>query len=437
MFIQASSLTYLFPNTSRSVLAEVNAQFDQSEAVLIRGRSGSGKSTLLKALAGLAPRYLGGTLYGSVRKSDSKMRISYLPQLSEDHFVCDTLNEEVLMTLWLRGLSDKSAETLWNNCLLKYSIGDISFRSIDSLSGGEKRKASLILSMLKDPHFLILDEPLSQLDPFEREQMMVFLKRLQFDHGVGLIVADHDQSEWNKVGARTLDIETTTKKSDDDELHKTKALVWKDFENSKTRYMEIKEVSYVHSNRLLFRPISFDICSHEIIRISGRNGSGKTTLLRILCNFIEPHKGQIKPSNSYRELDIAYVPQNPSQFFLTDTLEKEFELTHKLKNKHLNIENRSKLLEHFGLDEHRLKHPLDMSVGQRQRAAISVALYGHPDILVLDEPTHGLDPLSRDRLVRAVFEYVERGMTLVFTTHDDRFANMFQYRDIQLMKPIC
>lgn len=181
--------------------------------------------------------------------------------------------------------------------------------------------------------------------------------------------------------------------------------------------------------QLVLRELDFSLQKGEMYALLGGNGSGKSTLLKVLCGIHKAQKGKVwidnKPLKSWKRQDlvekVGYLPQNPKLFFLHDSVKKELDevVTQSTTSSHDEVEA---LLDMLGIAHLIDKHPYDLSGGELQKAALACVLLRKPDVLLLDEPTKGLDPVSKKQLADIVKELRRNGMTILFTTHDVEFA---------------
>jgi len=162
--------------------------------------------------------------------------------------------------------------------------------------------------------------------------------------------------------------------------------------------------------------VSLEVARGEVVALLGRNGSGKTTLLRALAGLLSPSRGRVDHLGR-----VAYVPQDPNALLLGPTVRRDVEETLRLLGRR-HADSVDRWLGRLDLAAVAERHPRDLSAGQRQRVAVAAVAVGDPDVLLLDEPTRGMDAPSRTALERAVTEHARGGGAVVLATHDVELA---------------
>lgn len=187
---------------------------------------------------------------------------------------------------------------------------------------------------------------------------------------------------------------------------------------------------YTRLTPIILRNLSLEISQGEYFALVGGNGSGKTTLLKMCIGMIKAQRGTAKFAgqnvHKMKGADLsdvmAYLPQNPQTYFVADTIEKEMQSVinrHEIHNGSDKIED---MLNDFAISHLRNRHPYDCSGGEMQRAALACMLLGNPEILFIDEPTKGLDPITKNKLAKIFKDLNDKGLTIVMVTHDIEFA---------------
>ena len=203
----------------------------------------------------------------------------------------------------------------------------------------------------------------------------------------------------------------------------TDDLYIKKIDYEKTIIAQIEKANYRYeSGDEVLRNITFDVYSKEFLSILGENGSGKTTLLKLISGLYKPLKGRVKVNGK-----IGYLSQNPNDYLFNDSVEEELRFT----LRHNQIEDEKvidSVLKDLEIDKYRFKNPRDLSGGERQRVALASVLVLKPDILILDEPTRGLDNRLKDRLGNLLVRLKNQGTTIILVTHDIEFVAKYSDR---------
>lgn len=352
-------------------------------------------------------------------------------------------------------------------------------RRIQELSGGERQKVALASVLAFQPEIIILDEPTSELDPASSEQILHILERLNDELGLTIILVEQrlervlsyadrlillrngeiigdghpkrvlKEVEHSKLEIRIPPVAALTKRMGlplaltvkEARLSigrarvrpKAKTLV-KENPSSKAvdrpkRVASLEDVYYSYPNGAsALRGVSIDVYEGEFLAVMGRTGCGKTTLLKHLNGLLKPSKGRVTVNGlDIREMDqktlaefTGYLFQNPNLHLLSDTVEEEIELTLRsrgLKGGHLKKRLEESLKE-FEIAQLRDKYPRYLSGGERQWIAFASVAVGSPKLLLLDEPTRGMDELLKSKLIQYLKRFTAEGGAVVMATHD-------------------
>jgi energy-coupling factor transport system ATP-binding protein len=408
-------------------------------------------------------------------------RVGFVFQDPENQVVADDVIHEVVFGLENMGVLTNDMRSRVAEMVHFFGAESLLQRKTHELSGGMKQQINLASVLLMQPDILLLDEPTAQLDPVSAREFLDMLGRLNEEFGMTIILAEHrlddvftmaDKIVLLKGGRCIVEgepkqvIETiwdtveqpyvpnipalylsTTKKANrrDIPLSVKEGRNWiqalnlqsKCKENSlhnelqDKKLLEVKDLlfRYRKEGETVLKELHFSLYKGDIYALLGGNGSGKSTLLKILVGILKPIHGKItlldRPLKAWKSIEIAkivgYLPQNPKVFFVHDTLEKEIQDT----MQKWNITNQTEvnhLLQRLGISHLLQSHPYDLSGGELQKAALACVLLRKPDILLLDEPTKGLDPISKDSFSKILLNLKEEGMTVVMSTHDIEFA---------------
>ena len=473
-------VTYTYPDASSPVLQDLDLEIDDGEFVLVVGASGTGKSTLLRCLNGLIPHFYGGTISGSIRvqsldPTSSQPRgmsahVGFVFQDPEAQFVVDTVESELVFAMENHNLPQTTMRKRVEEVLDQLSIAHLRNRRISTLSGGEKQRVAIASVLTLEPQVLVLDEPTSQLDPQAAEEVLTTLQKLNADLGLTIILSEHRLERVVQYADRMLYLPGGGQALVDGSPQKVlrqidltpplvelgKALGWdplpltiKDarrqarqlrlhppppvgpqtFEKDAPVDIMVDDLWYAYDGRMALRGINLEIKRGEFVAIMGRNGSGKTTLLKHRVGLLQPRRGTVRirgmdtrhvPMEELINI-VGYVPQNPNALLFADSVGEELAFTrhsHGLPEGEEPLE----LLDALGIADHIDRYPRDLSTGERQRVALAAILAAKPDIILLDEPTRGVDTVQKQALIRYLEAERAHERTVLLSTHDVELA---------------
>ena len=354
-------------------------------------------------------------------------------------------------------------------------------RPLVSLSGGERQRVAIAAVLALRPQILALDEPTSQLDPQSAEEVLQALVRLNEDLGLTIVLAEHRLERVLPYADRLVYLEDGRMVVDGpvrEAIQQTplapplvqlgRALGWQPLpltvkegrrfvqaegqgsrgageQGTKSDRRSPRRSPAPLSNRRLPTPaplhaddlhfayngvavlngVSLELRPGEVVALMGRNGSGKSTLLKCLVGLLTPQSGEVRVngrSNQGRDVadicrEVAYLPQNPDDLLFAESVAEELSMT--LQNHGLAQRNGvAQLLDRLDLAQVAAAYPRDLSVGQRQRVALGAVTITEPKLLLLDEPTRGLDYRVKEKLVAIWRRWLAEGMGLLLVTHD-------------------
>lgn len=454
---KTENLTYSYPDSEKPALNRINLGISRGEVILFAGNSGCGKTTLLKLLAGLVPAFYGGKISGSAYYKEISIlsqlkplapQVGMLFQDPEKQLVTSTVEGEIVLPMENIGLKPAQIKERLDKVLGMVGIGNLIDKKICNLSSGQKQKVALASVLGMDPDVLILDEPTSQIDPEASEEILNTVKSLAGENGKTILIAEHKLEKCLPFVSRVIAVDAGRIAFDGrvDEYcrcaqncgNKTKAgSVPIPLRPSKTA-IEIKNLcfSYDEAGDIL-RNINLTINKGEFTAVVGKNGSGKTTLLKNVNGLLIPKRGSVRidgsptKGNSIFELaqKISYLGQNPDDYLFNDTVKDEILFT--LNNyKRKWDEETKKLLRLLNLDKVENKNPRDLSTGQKQRTALASVMCMFQNILLLDEPTRGMDYINKKALGELLQTLKNKGAAIVLVTHDMDFAAEYSDRII-------
>jgi energy-coupling factor transport system ATP-binding protein len=340
-------------------------------------------------------------------------------------------------------------------------------RSVRTLSGGERQRVAIAAAMAAGPRILVLDEPTSQLDPQGAEHVMAALQRLVHDHGMTVLLAEHRLERvagWVdvalgfdegrvQVGApadviRSLAVGPPVARLGRLVGWSPVPLTVRDARNAAQSHAiglpaagnghrtgdivgALRGVTVAYGDAVALRDVDFGVREGEIVALMGRNGAGKSTLLRALAGVHAPASGEVRVLGRAPRpgVDVALCPQEPESVLFTDSVENEVRAT--LEARGL-PDAAAPWLERLGVVEFASRHPRDLSAGQRLLVATAAIAATEAPLLLLDEPTRGLDPDAKQRLVRFLRAHAADGRGAVIATHDVELAASVATRVVML-----
>lgn len=472
--IEVTELRYQYPAGQSPALIAPRWCVGEGEFVLLAGTTGSGKTTLLRSLVSLVPHFYGGWFGGRVviagrdtrshRPADLADLVGYVSQEPEAQTLLDRVADEVAFALENLGYSSGAVAARVEEALDLLGIAHLRERPIESLSGGERQRVTLAAALALRPRLLLLDEPTSQLDPWAAESVLEVLRRLVDELGVTVILAEHrlDRLLGSATRLTVMDkghlvadgppAETAAFLPDPPLLVQlSQALGWSppaltvadakrrlaraSFPSRAKRHfaggeviLTLEGVTCQRGDRVVLRDIDVVFRRGSVTVIVGRNGAGKTTLVRAALGLEPVQRGRVRlfghepgePAFRKRLRSVAYVPQFPGALLLATRLADDLELAR--RSRECSHDAVQAMVDMFELAPLLSAHPFDLSSGERQRAALALALLGNPELIVLDEPTRGLSLTVKRRLAKELRQRAAGGATVIVTTHDVDFA---------------
>ena len=468
-------VTYTYPDAPRAALSGMDLDVLPGELLLVVGSSGSGKSTLLRCVNGLVPHASGGVFAGDVVVFGRSTRshqpreladvVGFVAQDPESQFVVDHVERDLAFVLENLGYRPDAMRRRVEETLDALGIAHLRDRDPSSLSGGERQRCAIAGALAAAPSALVLDEPTSQLDPQGADDVLAALTRLNADLGTTVVVAEHRLERAAPLADRALIL---TDGNGDIDGPAAPGAVLADYPGapSVTRLgrvmgwepppltvrdarawaarepvdlpfslasigadrvappgetlLEARGLRVELGGRDVLHGVTLALHRGDVVALLGRNGSGKTTLLRALAGLLTANAGSVAREQGEGSR-AAYVPQNPNTLLFAPTVRREVEATLRLLGRH-DRGDVDRWLDALGLADIADRHPRSLSGGERQRVAIAAVAVGGAPVLLLDEPTRGMDAASRRALERAVREHASGGGAVVLATHDVELA---------------
>jgi energy-coupling factor transporter ATP-binding protein EcfA2 len=421
-------LTYSYPG-ARPALEDVTLKVEPGEVVCLLGLSGSGKSTLLRALAGLVPHFHGGRFAGRVevggrdtrtaRPSDLAGTVASVFQDPEDQVVFTSVEHEVAFGLENLGVRPGAIHHRALEALEALRADQLLHRRTQELSAGELQRVCVACALALRPQLLLLDEPTSQLDPEAAELLLDYATGL----GCAVVISEQRPALPLERCDRVVFLEAARVVLD---APQSEARRWIAEEHPAFLEHEpaapaggavagdvvgsVDGASYAYGGHVVDVP-DLELRRGEIVVLTGPNGSGKTTLAKLAAGLFEPTVGFVRLTGR-----ASYLSQDPGRYVVAERVDEEVGL-----GVGGDIARARRALELVGLAGFDARHPRDLSSGERERLGLASVLVTDPDLLVLDEPTRGMDPERKLDLAALLRSQAEIRATLV-VTHDRVFA---------------
>jgi len=473
--------SYRYPDSPQPVLRDLNLSLEEGEFVLVMGRSGVGKSTFLRALNGLVPHFYGGEISGSVSvagrdpvalgtRAMSEL-VGFVYQSPEHAFVAERVEEELVFALENQAVPPLIMRKRVEEVLDQLGIAPLRRRPIATLSGGEKQRVAIAAALTMQPRVLVLDEPTSQLDPQSAEDVLTALRQLNEELGLTVLVSEHRLERvlpfadrviaFTEPGAPPLCGTPAEVVAHVDLLPPVvalgKALGWQPLPltlKAARRFVPTLSLTpagtlstmtpaellpVISAERLWFRYNGRDVLRNAslqlprgtLLALMGRNGAGKTTLLKQLVGLLRPQEGRIRffpPHAAAMEVaktpladlirHIGMVPQDPGAFLFQERVLDELAVTRRNHSLPADEAADKALLARLGVGHLAGQNPRDLSGGEQQRVALASILVANPELLLLDEPTRGLDYHQKVALVALLRTLQKDGVSIIMATHD-------------------
>ena len=470
----------------RKSLDGISLSIEKGEYIVLCGKSGCGKTTLLRQLKSvLAPHgkktgeiLFNGTPIEKVSQRDQSAKIGYVMQNPDDQIVTVKVWHELAFGLESLSCDQKTMRARVAEMACYFGIQDWFHRDVANLSGGQKQLLNLASIMAMQPEVLILDEPTSQLDPIAASDFLNTVRKINIELGTTVIITEHRLEDIFPYADRAIVMDGGKVIADDTPRNIGKLLyeqkndmfaamptpvrvfygaegtgdcpltvregrTWlsKTYPEPKVNSLPATELDedienpalslkelwfrYEKDSPDVLRGVSTEVPTGSLYAIVGGNGAGKSTTLKAICGICKPYRGKVKvfgkPVEKYKANELfggclAMLPQDPKSLFVKKTVREDLcEMTKDEKK----IAEVAAVCEIEGLLD---SHPYDLSGGEQQRSALAKVLLTEPKLLLLDEPTKGIDSFFKEKLATILCKLKEQGITIVMVSHDVEFC---------------
>lgn len=488
--LRFNKLSFAYPGAAVRALDGIELDLGPGEYLLLAGPSGCGKTTLLRqAKPELAPA---GARQGEVYFLDKPLaeldpfqvasRIGFVQQNPENQIVTDYVWHELAFGLENLGLPTPAIRRRVAEMAAFFGMEPWFRAKTTEISGGQKQLLNLASVLAMDPKLLILDEPTAMLDPLAARALLDAVRRVNKELGIAVLLSEHRLEDVFPVADRVALLEAgrliamgeprqiAKQAAQSAHAHRlyfglpAAARIFSELgqveetplsvrdgrlalhqllgpipetapelppklketrrrpKSGRSAVLRAEEVwfRYQKDSPDVLRGLELSLDQGELLCLLGGNGCGKTTLLRLLAGLAKPHRGKVSAARDSR---LCLLPQNARSLFTYDTLGRE--LLESAGGDEAGAKAMAERLELFHL---RQRHPYDLSGGETQRAALGKLLLRQANVLLLDEPTKGLDAYAKRDLAMILRQLAGEGVSILTVTHDIVFAAEYMDR---------
>ncbi len=468
--IRFDDVTITYPDQPQPTVRAVNLDIAEGELCLLVGATGTGKSTLLGAVNGLVPHFTGGTLQGRVTVDGRDTRLHHPRNLSDlvgwvgqdpaAGFVADIVEDELAYGMEQLAVPAATMRKRVEETLDLLGLADLRHRPLADISGGEQQRVAIGAVLTSHPRVLVLDEPTSALDPTAAEEVLAAITRLVHDLGVTVLLAEHRLERVAQYADRVAHIDGDGNVTSGDPAsvltaspvappvvdlarlagwapaplsvrdarrlmpELTSRLATVPERHPPIRHeiaVAVRHLTVVHGATVAVADVDLTFHRGEITALMGRNGAGKSSLLWAIHGAGKRSGGRVTfEVGTDVDRPVGLVPQTPGDLLYLETVDGECAQA--------DIEagvspgTCRTLLDTIVPGVPGDHHPRDLSEGQRLGLVLAIQLTGAPPVVLLDEPTRGLDYAAKRRLGVVIADLASGGKTVVVSTHDVEFA---------------
>ncbi len=485
--IEMDHFSFCYPEQTEKALDDLNLTIEQGEFLVLCGPSGCGKSTLLRQLKTvLAPHghrlgtiRLEGRSLEEIDHREQSARIGFVQQSPENQIVTDKVWHELAFGLESLGYDTPTIRRRVAEMASFFGIQTWFYKNVTELSGGQKQLLNLASIMAMQPSVLVLDEPTSQLDPIAAADFLATLGKINRELGTTILLTEHRLEDAFPLAGRVAVMDrgrllctgspeevgavlrgaghsmflamptpmriwaASPERLGDCPITVREGRDWlMDFSQDHAMQPLPREPGYrypeepaILAEGLWFKydkalpdvvkGLTLEVKKGEFLALLGGNGTGKTTSLKLLAGLQQPYRGTVRLSGS-----VGVLPQNPQALFVKKTVREDlFEI---LKGRHLSPSAQEEkvawAVRMCRLESLLDRHPYDLSGGEQQRAALAKVLLLGPEILLMDEPTKGLDAEFKQTFAEILQILLAQGVTLLMVSHDIEFCARYAHR---------
>ncbi len=487
--ITFKNFTFQYPTASEPTLYDITLDIQKGEFILITGRSGAGKTTLSRAMFGALHHDIGGEFQGTLTlkgQDISRYSISTIGAFMgvvfddpDSQLFMPQVEDEIKFSLQARNLPSGTPDV--EKALARVGISHLMKRSTHELSGGEKQKLAIAAALAVNPEVFLFDEPTSQLDPQSTLEIYAILKGLKAEGKTIILieqkiediidivdriaVIDHGRliacgtprealmshalygiMPYPCVSRLAIELKSERMLLSLDEGRKfleARGIRLKPGSNNGTGadtgarpVLQVNDLRFGYNTTDIIKGISFTVMPGEVVAILGRNGSGKTTTLKNIIGLLKPReRGMVlldgRDVQDMKVEDAAhyvgFLFQNPDNMLFAETVMEEVVFSPANLGFTDSVERGTKALEEVGLLDKKGEYPRYLGNGEKLRLCVASILAMGPRLIILDEPTTGLDDNECARLMEVVLKLKSEGVAVIMVSHDmnlvARYAN--------------
>lgn len=480
---EIKDLSFSYPKQTARALDHLDLTIESGEFFVICGASGSGKSTLLRQMKTvLTPHgtrsgeiFFEGVPLEEIDRRTQSARIGVIGQSPDNQIVTDKVWHELAFGLESLGYDTPAIRQRVAEMASFFGIQAWFYRDVSDLSGGQKQLLNLASVMTLQPSVLILDEPTSQLDPIAASEFLTILGKLNRELGTTIVLTEHRLEDVLPLASRAAvmergrilctgtprEIGTALKASGHAMFLAMPAAmrIWAAVEDDMpcpitvgegrkwltifSKNHPLKELPedvvpvypqdpiisvddvwfrYEKQQADVIKGLSFSVKKGEFLAILGGNGTGKSTSIKLLAGLLKPYRGNISVNGR-----VGVLPQDPQTLFVKKSVREDLGEVLRVER-----DSREEYVAYAArlcrLEDLLNRHPYDLSGGEQQRVALAKILLLEPDILLLDEPTKGLDAGFKQVLAEIIQELLRRDVTVLMVSHDIEFCARYAHR---------
>lgn len=449
------------------IITRASLEFNDAEFSLVCGVTGSGKSTLLSCINGLAPHFTGGIKSGLIKLAGQEITkakphdlahlIGYVNQKPESAFVCLNVFDEIAYGMEQLGFEAQEIIERVQRFAEIFELDSLLDSTLDDLSGGQKQRVAIAAALATGQKILLLDEPTSALDSQSAIKLINLLRKISIELSVIVLIAEHRIERLIEVvdsivlvhtdgsitkgpvakqlarlanapasvylarhfGLQPIPVGVEQTKLELERAGHTYSLIARAQPERFETNFSWQQLNVAYGSRQLIGDLSLEVQAGEILVVLGKNGSGKTSLLWKLYEHAQDAK-----------TSVVLVPQQASDLLAFESVAAELEIA----DTDAGVESGTAAGVFFDLNGRidTSTHPHDLSAGQQLSLVIALQLVKPANLLLLDEPTRGLDYRGKARLAANLFDLASRGKSLIVATHDLEFAATVATRVLKL-----